>query len=300
VIFWAGAALIALGLAGLALGRFGWPWEMLANIAPQIGAFALLYALSMALTGRPAVALAALAAAIISFCGAREMFAPASPQIARRDARIVWANLFDRRDAFERVMALAARESADLVLVAELPDMPHADIERISGPFMHHAGRPNLHRTKVAAFSRTPIQRIHVLAANAKRPGLCLIIETPSGALVVAGIHPSVPATPAMTRGRAVSIGEAFALADSSDGPIVLVGDFNTPPWSETLRAAERGDVWRRARLGPVSTWSAPLPILGLPIDHAFGAHGARVSARLGPGIGSDHMPLIVDVSLTQ
>jgi endonuclease/exonuclease/phosphatase (EEP) superfamily protein YafD len=300
MIAWAGAGLVALGVSFAFLGRLGWPFEIAASLAPQIGAAALLFAVGSLALGQPAAGLIDLIGAGLCCYAAREQFAPADPPIASPHVRLVWANVFGRSAALARVMALAEAVRADLVLIAELPRaLSREDEARLVGPFMHRAGRPDLDGVWVAAFARSTIGSPAPIAwsPGARRRGLVFTIETAAGPLRVAGIHPHVPFTPGMTRSRNATIQAAFAVMADGGAPAALVGDFNTTPWSAVLRRATRGGV-TRASPGARSTWLTPLPVLGLPIDHAYVCGGARACARVGPFVGSDHRPLIVDVAL--
>ena len=73
-----------------------------------------------------------------------------------------------------------------------------------------------------------------------------------------------------------------------------MLGDYNATPWTTAFRDLRRENGMLRLSPGPASTWFAPWPILGLPIDHALVTGKLEGSVRVGPGLGSDHMPLIV------
>src|SRR4029077_5177180 len=77
----------------------------------------------------------------------------------------------------------------------------------------------------------------------------------------------------------------------------ILMGDFNNTPWSDVqtaFRAATGLD-----NHGPmVTTWPAQLPTpLRVPIDSIFVGGGLTLrDLHAGPDLGSDHLPLIVEI----
>lgn len=95
------------------------------------------------------------------------------------------------------------------------------------------------------------------------------------------------------------------AYLDASNGPRVVLGDFNaTPAWPVYWRVAERledlasSHARGRAAL-PARTWS---PRIGgvplLRIDHCFGDGVVVEAFEVVEICGSDHRALVVDVSL--
>jgi endonuclease/exonuclease/phosphatase (EEP) superfamily protein YafD len=82
-------------------------------------------------------------------------------------------------------------------------------------------------------------------------------------------------------------------------GTKLLVGDLNATPWSAPFRALLRGTGMRDARRGRGvhPTWPAGDALLRIPIDHVLVSPDVRVDAvRVGAPIGSDHLPLTVDL----
>lgn len=120
-----------------------------------------------------------------------------------------------------------------------------------------------------------------------------------SGPFEVVGTHLDWPIGPGQERQRR---GLLSVLAPLSKDRAILAGDFNSTSWSFARRADDRmfGLIrrdralasWPAGRLGNLSLpWLLPL----LPIDHVYAGPGwATVSVRSGPGLGSDHYPLIV------
>jgi endonuclease/exonuclease/phosphatase (EEP) superfamily protein YafD len=82
----------------------------------------------------------------------------------------------------------------------------------------------------------------------------------------------------------------------------LVVGDLNCTPWSPNFRPFANRANLRSAALGKKLrfTWFAvPIPLAGLPIDHVLVGDEIGVLAhRVGPPLGSDHLPVIVDFTV--
>jgi endonuclease/exonuclease/phosphatase (EEP) superfamily protein YafD len=94
------------------------------------------------------------------------------------------------------------------------------------------------------------------------------------------------------------------------EGPIVVIGDFNTPPnalpFSRFMKAANIDHTscggrwlptWRP--LGWRGKFNDANPLTGIPIDHLFTRDVQVVSCTVGKDFGSDHLPLIVELKKT-
>jgi endonuclease/exonuclease/phosphatase (EEP) superfamily protein YafD len=80
----------------------------------------------------------------------------------------------------------------------------------------------------------------------------------------------------------------------------MLVGDLNAVTWGHTVRELER-----RGQARALPSWGSwPgrfLPIFSLPIDQAIVGPGISCAVKtVGPRLGSDHRPIIVDFALTR
>ncbi len=75
------------------------------------------------------------------------------------------------------------------------------------------------------------------------------------------------------------------------EGPVIMAGDFNMVSWGASVRGLAQAS--RTVAAGPSSgSYIAFDPVFRLPIDHAFGPNGGRISLR--PDLGSDHLGLFV------
>lgn len=82
---------------------------------------------------------------------------------------------------------------------------------------------------------------------------------------------------------------------------IIVAGDFNTAPWSATLRKVIRSvDIKNTASgYGLQTTWHSKFPsFLRMPIDHILCSQNFKVVYREAQGdIGSDHVPVMARLS---
>jgi vancomycin resistance protein VanJ len=88
-------------------------------------------------------------------------------------------------------------------------------------------------------------------------------------------------------------------LAATSEGPVVIAGDLNTPPRGRVYRRLARSytDAFRAAGVGFGHTYRANLPVER--IDYVFVGNGVKVKRCFTPRVrASDHRPVVADLML--
>lgn len=124
--------------------------------------------------------------------------------------------------------------------------------------------------------------------------------------VVLLAVHTLPPFSASYTAGRDRQLRDVAAWAARQTVPVIVVGDLNITPWSSaftpleaqgglinSMRGQSLGRSWPAD--GSLRSW-----LLRIPIDHCLHSRQWRVeSRRLGPsGLGSDHLPLLVDLQL--
>jgi|GEM_PF-1845566 len=146
---------------------------------------------------------------------------------------------------------------------------------------------------------------------NADRELLALTLETEAGPLHLVAIHPDSPRTEARWQNKRQYFDEADRvigeLRAEKNGPILAIGDWNSSPWSARFQQTLEENSLKTAYPGrwPQTTrfffdyrlhW-----ILGAPVDQFCISDGLQVvSVSTGPDIGSDHVPLIVELGMKE
>lgn len=116
-------------------------------------------------------------------------------------------------------------------------------------------------------------------------------------------IHTASPKTSGYYHNRNQQIlGLAKYLQEQEERQIVL-GDFNTSPWSSIFKTFKQMTDLKDTRVGfgLQTTWPAfmPFSFLQIPIDHCFVSRGITVRHRsTGRALDSDHRPLVIDLTI--
>ncbi|MDP1875680.1 endonuclease/exonuclease/phosphatase family protein [Phenylobacterium sp.] len=136
-------------------------------------------------------------------------------------------------------------------------------------------------------------------------PATRATFAAPGGDFTVIGAHYTwpIPAGPQQQQSlRLVRMAELY-----DRDRLIIAGDFNSTPWSFTLRRQDEAlGVTRRNRsmltwpAMAFSRWNIHMPLPFLAIDHVYaGSDWKTVSVERGPSLGSDHFPVIVTLALT-
>jgi endonuclease/exonuclease/phosphatase (EEP) superfamily protein YafD len=83
--------------------------------------------------------------------------------------------------------------------------------------------------------------------------------------------------------------------------PVLLVGDLNVSPWSSYFTRLLKNSGLKNSMkgFGFQPSWPSNTSFLRIPIDHVLYTPEIVIRNRaVGPDVGSDHLPVIVDFAL--
>lgn len=187
--------------------------------------------------------------------------------------------------------------SPDLVVLNEVSPAYAAELGRIAGyPYRHIV--PSDDPFGIGILSRFPLSGINdVPSENGSRQVESRILWNTTAVTLVA-IHPMPPISPQDHGHRNVQFARIGAAAKLRSEPTIVVGDLNATPWSSAFSGIANSGIRRATGLAP--TWPAiGQGFLGIPIDHVLVTDHWSVSERkIGPNIGSDHLPVMVKIVL--
>lgn len=228
---------------------------------------------------------------------------PVAPADAPRQVKLIQFNTWGRNIEVDRTAAWIAAQEPDVVVIEEAT--PQIRAAMLAAGRWHvdcPADCPVLVFSRVKPVSsdfRQPAEDGAWLAlgqATLRAPG--------GGTYTVIGCHYTWPTMPRLQRAQGRRLDHAIDRADRER--VIVVGDFNSTPWSFARRAEDRRlGLERRTRA--LATWPAGefsrlrirFPVPFLAIDHVYAGKAWRtVSVKRGPRLGSDHYPVVVRLAL--
>ncbi len=224
--------------------------------------------------------------------------------------KILQANLWGRagRLPCQNLLIQTQEKQPDVLTLEELSPACHqvlieAGIEQ-KYPYAQH-----IEATRISLYSRIPLNASRIQFVHAGN-GSSIIAELNLGKrpILLLMAHTTRPINAASDQNQKQHFKEMADIIQHQRLPVIVVGDLNTTPWSVVYRHfmtktslvdTQKG---RGLQLSWPATYHVP-PIHLLPclfgIDHALVSHDFYVKQReLGQRIGSDHLPLFIELTL--
>ncbi len=227
--------------------------------------------------------------------------------------RVLSFNVLEHNLTPDAVFEFVRESDADLVVLVDAKRWRWRQvISDLGRPYPYRAPQTWPKPPPVFVLSRFPIVRadlgIEDVVAEARssdrapRPYLVVELAVGGQTLVVAGVHSTWPGPGARGHHRRQRELDRLArIVSRIDRPVILAGDFNATPWSRQFRDLVRTAGLRNAADGQgyIATWPRWFWPAQIPIDHVL-VKGSLAVLRLrrGPALGSDHYPIIADLSL--
>ena len=230
--------------------------------------------------------------------GARTMNDSASGRL-----RILHANVLSSNEQHAPLLDLIAREQPDLLALHEINARWIEALAVLADDYPYRTGSQREDDFGILVLSRTPLRDATVQRFGSSQvPSVTFQIRVHDVTLQFVAAHTMPPMSVAAQSARDEHLTQMAAFAKTRSGPLIIVGDLNTTMWSPSYRRLcdELGLTNTRRGFGILPTWPASLPtVMRLPIDHCLVGSGITVlDCRLGPNIGSDHLPLIIDLAV--
>lgn len=295
--------LVAIACAGSALlaqgGRWSGHLDILTHFAPVYLAagIGLLTGAIFLRSGRRRLILsvlggcAALGAVALLLPEYMRPTSPSADAAATGRIKVIQFNANGMPDGAEAAIGWIARENPDLVVVIQgSPRLlrgvrEHVPLQLVCGLSCEVA---ILGRARTAqAFNAPPGTPANLALYD---------YADDRGGFTVVGVHHTWPTDVALHERNSADL--AAVVQRRPRDRLVVLGDFNSTPWS-FARAREDAALGLERRNRGLFTWPTPVPLL--PLDHIYAGPAWRtVEVRRGPEIGSDHYPVVAILAPTR
>ena len=314
------AFVIFLTITGY-LGRFWWLFDLVSHFRVQYFWILTLSAIVFAYRKKwgPSIFMAIFALVnatlIIPYISA-----PKTAQANQSKIRALSINLDFRNSSYEKTTSFIAKSQPELLILEELTqewenelrdtlamfpysvrlryDNVYPEDDLLKFPF---AGFMRKHKLFLAIFSKLPFENTKLgQFEDYPVPYVMAQLRFNEKPLTLFGVHLISPVGSIRSNIRNRQLTSLANQIQKTNQPTVLLGDLNTSPWSPYFKdfIQKTGLDETRKNLGIYPTWPTRYAPLQIPIDHSLTSNDITVqSFRLGPNIGSDHFPVILDFS---
>lgn len=313
LVRFAGFALAAVGALAAAAaqgGRFSDRLDVLTHFAPLWLLLGVLGLIVWVLGGgrslvRVTPIVAAAAVLLAGGLMVPELARPKAPPAPAEGEtiKLVQFNIWGRAGDPEGIVEWVRAQDADILVFEEAFARTGGVARALADdyPYQTTCAEPDPCSTMILS-RRKPVSEEGLGSSVSKAwlPGAKATWRTARGEFTVIGVHYTwpVPAGPQQQMTRRL----AAVLDDLPKGSTIVAGDFNSTPWSFSLRRQDKRFGLDR-RTHALATWPAApfsrrriaFPFPFLPIDHVYAGHDWKtVSVTRGPKLGSDHYPVVV------
>ena len=183
----------------------------------------------------------------------------------------------------------------DVVFLAEVNDVWLDGIAKLRSNYPYRVEVPRGDYYGVALYSRFPIVASEIITEPASLPTISATVRIDGREVNIVGTHPLAPITKWGTRTRDAQLRLLSHRLAGASMPTLLLGDFNTSPWSAVFADVTTAAGLRDSALGRGVQFTWPTNVLWLrtSIDHILVSREFAVTqTAVGPAVGSDHYPI--------
>lgn len=309
--------IILLTAIGQFTSHFGWPiyLELLSHFQLQywvlstiaLGAIALMGSHRSFLLGL--VCTTALAAQILPW------YLPpnfAEPMAGSDRFRVLIANVNNRNQAYNSVLSFAQATHPDLAVFMEVNAPWLSTLKGLLEELPYAAGENIVRNRGIVLYSRYPLTDIRFRQfSQDSETSILGTIGVHGKTIAFVATHPLPPIPTDYFHARNQQLQQVGEYLQTVEPPKMLLGDLNITPWSPYYKRLVRQADLKNTRdgFGLLPSWPtrgsfswlpSGFPLLfSIPIDHVLVSPELPVAnIQLGPNVGSDHRPVIVDLKV--
>jgi endonuclease/exonuclease/phosphatase (EEP) superfamily protein YafD len=304
-----GFGLVSIGVVGVLatiLGYFGstwWLFDIAANFRAHLAVVLTMVALAYSLTYSKATGLFFLAMAVVNALTVLPMYS-STPALAAEDGgemTIISFNVDQRSSIRDATFRWIDSVGPDLVVLVDSTD-DWVNAVEMAQPYVARSELPIDRTFGITILSRDDVDTQILRASRIRDSVVRVEVSLGDQPIIVYAIQSRPPSNETDATYRDEYFDDLSQMVQSETLPTVVVGDFQTTPWSHAFRelTADTGLENSMAGFGLQTTWPADRwAFFRIPVDHLLHSPELTTIDRyLGPILGVDHRPLVVKLGL--
>jgi endonuclease/exonuclease/phosphatase (EEP) superfamily protein YafD len=285
------------------LGRFHWLLDLFSHFRVQYLLGLSCLGLVLLIGRRRKTAIACLMAALLNAMVVLPLFfgeevLPTSPT---KTFRVLQLNVNTQQGDPQRVLQLIDEVDPDFIVLEELNRHWIQQLSVLETKYPHSLVSPREDNFGIGLYSKWELLDQQIVEfGSAEVPSAFADLSFEGIAVRVIATHPLPPMSAINFQLRNEQLAKLAEAVDSGT-PTLMLGDFNATPWNYFFRNLLKESGLRDSSrgFGIQPTWPSFSRLLSIPIDHCLHSEQIVIVGReIGPDVGSDHYPVIVEFTL--
>jgi len=223
---------------------------------------------------------------------------------ASQNIRIAAVNLDMSNTQYSKVRTFIQEHNADILLLTELTPAWVKQLDMLKTKYPHSYHVPKNGGFGIAMFSRFPMLNTQtVVLDNLLNPAPAIFseIEVNGKKINVHGVHLFAPMTNRYFHARNRQLEKLAGLINDTESPLIVFGDMNITSWSSFYKKFIKKTSLQESTTGQgfQPTWPSYFFPFYIQLDHILLSKDfVVVSSSSKNNVGSDHYPLVAEISL--
>jgi endonuclease/exonuclease/phosphatase (EEP) superfamily protein YafD len=282
------------------LGKFWWFFDLFSHFRVQyLGGLCVLSFLLL-LTKRRNIAFVFLLFAGINLSIVLPLYFGQQNSIPLGESvlKALLINVNTRFGDVRRVIQVVGDFDPDIIVLEEINSQWVTDLKSLSESYPYSKIQPREDNFGIGIFSKVPMKSSEIeYIGQALVPSIVAVFEYDQTCFKVIAAHPLPPDGAEYSRYRNDQLEKLGNYVDPSL-PVMLLGDLNVTPWNHYFQKLLNSTCLKDSSqgYGIQPTWPSNNPLLLIPLDHCLHSQEIKIlQRRIGPNVGSDHYPLMID-----
>jgi endonuclease/exonuclease/phosphatase (EEP) superfamily protein YafD len=217
--------------------------------------------------------------------------------------RLMHFNVYAYNTDYAAVQAEIERNNPDVLFMVEATTPLQDQLKAINEQYPYRFPKMGENWNQFLFFSKIPIVSAKIVRfPKVGNRLLHVVLQGKKGVFHFVGVHTPSPTNATRMRDRDRHLGVIANYVATLKEPVIVAGDHNATPFAKAFRdyISQSGLRNTQLQLLPYFSWSCDVPpFLRIPIDQVLVSPTIGVvDKKVGNCVGSDHLPIIVDVVL--
>jgi endonuclease/exonuclease/phosphatase (EEP) superfamily protein YafD len=284
------------------LGRFNWFFDLFSHFRVQYLQLCLIPFIVALWQRRNKLAIGLVLLVCLNYTFVLPLYFGKPGPAKSNTIRAMLMNILAENGNTDQVLSAIKMADPDLLLLEEVTPQWAQELEVLNTTYRHRIAKPQNGCFGMMLLSKVPLEHGEIVEIGTSGvPSIIAEAHFPQGVISVLGTHPLPPIGAAYSNQRNSQLAALPNFVKQQKYPVLLIGDLNTTPWSSYFQTLEKESGLKNSMqgFGHQPSWPSGNAFLRIPLDHILHDEEITIHNRMvGPKVGSDHLPVIVDFSI--